>query len=109
MTEKNTGETTQGVSRPKWHWRRYGATRRLIEIAQQYEVHPNQVTEWKRQLLERAAEVFEGVRGRQERERAGPEGAAREDRAAGAGNRFFKRRAHQSGIAERKRDDRPYP
>jgi transposase len=32
----------------------------LIEIAQQYQVHPNQVTEWKRQLLERAAEVFEG-------------------------------------------------
>jgi transposase-like protein len=32
----------------------------LIEIAQQYEVHPNQVTEWKRQLLERSAEVFEG-------------------------------------------------
>ncbi len=32
----------------------------LIEIAQQYEVHPNQVTEWKRQLLERAAEVFDG-------------------------------------------------
>lgn len=32
----------------------------LIEIAQQYEVHPNQVTEWKRQLWERAADVFEG-------------------------------------------------
>ncbi len=31
----------------------------LTEIAQQYDVHPNQVTEWKRQLLERAAEVFE--------------------------------------------------
>lgn len=27
----------------------------LTEIAQQYEVHPNQMTEWKRQLLERAA------------------------------------------------------
>lgn len=33
----------------------------LTEIAQQYDVHPNQVTEWKRQLLERAAEVFGGT------------------------------------------------
>jgi transposase-like protein len=32
----------------------------LTEITQQYEVHPNQVTEWKRQLLERAADVFDG-------------------------------------------------
>lgn len=32
----------------------------LTEIAQQYEVHPNQVTEWKRQLLERAGDVFDG-------------------------------------------------
>jgi transposase-like protein len=32
----------------------------LTEIAQHYEVYPNQVTEWKRQLLERAADVFEG-------------------------------------------------
>ncbi len=32
----------------------------LIEIAQQYEVHPNQVTEWKRQMLERAADLFDG-------------------------------------------------
>ncbi len=30
----------------------------LTEIAQHFEVHPNQVTEWKRQLLERAADVF---------------------------------------------------
>lgn len=35
----------------------------LTEIAQQYEVHPNQVTEWKRQLLDRAADVFEGGSG----------------------------------------------
>jgi transposase-like protein len=32
----------------------------LTEIAQHFEVHPNQVTEWKRQLLERAADVFDG-------------------------------------------------
>jgi transposase len=32
----------------------------LIEIAEQYEVHPTQVTEWKKQLLERASDVFDG-------------------------------------------------
>jgi transposase-like protein len=31
----------------------------LTELSQQFELHPNQITEWKRQLLERAAEVFD--------------------------------------------------
>ena len=31
----------------------------LAELAQQFDVHPTQVTEWKRQLLERAADVFD--------------------------------------------------
>ena len=30
------------------------------DIAQKHDVHPNQVTEWRRQLLERAADVFGG-------------------------------------------------
>ena len=31
----------------------------LAELCEQFELHPNQITEWKRQLLERAAEVFD--------------------------------------------------
>jgi transposase len=30
----------------------------LVEIAQRYQIHPNQITEWKRQLLEHAPEIF---------------------------------------------------
>jgi transposase len=30
----------------------------LVELSQRYQIHPNQITEWKRQLLEHAADVF---------------------------------------------------
>ncbi len=32
----------------------------VTELAQQFDVHPNQITQWKTQLLERAGMVFEG-------------------------------------------------
>jgi transposase-like protein len=34
----------------------------LAELATQYGVHPTQVTEWKQQLLARAADVFGGTK-----------------------------------------------
>lgn len=40
----------------------------IAEIAQKHDVHPNQVTEWRRQLIERAAGAFGGA--------AAPEAAA---------------------------------
>ena len=33
----------------------------LAELAEQFGVHPTQITEWKRHLLERVADVFDGT------------------------------------------------
>ena len=37
------------------------ARRRLPELAQQFDVHPNQIAQWRTQLLDGAAGVFGGA------------------------------------------------
>ncbi len=73
----------------------------LAELAQQYDVHPNQITAWRAQVLDGAAGLFGG-----EAVAAAPavdiKGIPREDRRTDAGERFFGRCAQQSGLAERK-------
>lgn len=38
----------------------------LAELAEQFDVHPHQITDWKKQMLERAGEVFDGPRHKDE-------------------------------------------
>jgi len=33
----------------------------ISELSQQFDIHPNQITQWKTQLLERMSVVFEGA------------------------------------------------
>lgn len=40
----------------------------IAQLAGQYQVHPNQISEWKRQLLQGAEELFAGRRDRVEQD-----------------------------------------
>jgi transposase len=55
---KRTSRTHSAAFRAKVAMAAVKGERTLAELAQQFDVHPNQITGWKRQLQERAADVF---------------------------------------------------
>ena len=62
---KRTRKKHNAVIKAKgWWWRRSGGGDRTIaELASEFGVHPNGIYNWKKQLLDGAASVFEGAGG----------------------------------------------
>ena len=48
-------------------------TKTLSELAQEYQLHPSQISEWKRRLLTEGVSVFNTRNARQQREQAAME------------------------------------
>ena len=57
--KKHETDSLSGVQSPSGVGRD-GCEKTLAELAQRFDVHPNRITEWKRQLSERAVDLFGG-------------------------------------------------
>ena len=73
----------------------------LAELAQQYDLHPNQIVQWKAQLQDRATDLFMTAADRKADERPQCQGVACQDWPIGDGERFFGRRARSYRRCER--------
>jgi len=58
--QRDQDGTTEQYSKLRWQ--------ALVELSERFQVHLNQITEWKKQLLERASEIFD-----REKKDAGPD------------------------------------
>ena len=85
--------------------------RTIQAIAAKHEVHPNQVSGWKRQAQAGLQEVFASATSRgQQRSRGDHSRAARQDRRIDRGARFFIARARELSRPERlQMIDRAHP